>query len=58
MKRKDEEKWGTYRIKEMIRQIYDEMQEAVRTGKEYRTRLNPPPGDRRCCHPARSTKLH
>ena len=54
VKRKDEEKWGSYRTKEMILGIYDEMQGAIRTGGEYRTRLEPAPGDPRCCHPARA----
>ena len=31
VKRKDEAAYGSYRTKEMILQIYDEMQEAVRT---------------------------
>jgi hypothetical protein len=53
VKRKDEEKFGSYRTKEMILQIYDEMQEAVRTGKEYQTKLEPPAGDERCCHSQR-----
>jgi hypothetical protein len=56
VKRKDEEKWRSYRTKEMILSIYDEMQEAVRTGKEYQTKLEPPPGDKRCCHLAPGAK--
>lgn len=36
VKRKDEEKYGSYRTKEMILSIYDEMQEAVRTGSRIR----------------------
>jgi hypothetical protein len=58
VKRKDEAAYGSYRTKAMILQIYDEMQEAVRTGGEYRTKLDPPAGDKRCCHPARSAKAH
>lgn len=58
VKRKDEEKYGRYRTKEMILSIYDEMQEAVRGGGEYKTRLEPPPGDRRCCHEPRIEKVH
>jgi hypothetical protein len=52
--RKDEAACGSYRTMEMILSIYDEMQESIRTGKDYKTRLEPPPGDRRCCHPAKS----
>ena len=58
VKRKDEEKYGSYRTKETILSIYDEMQESIRTGREYRTRLEPPPGDRRCCHPAKAPAKH
>ena len=58
VKRKDEEKYGTYRTKEMSLQIYDEMQESIRTGKEYQTKLSPEPGSRECCHPGRAEKPH
>jgi hypothetical protein len=58
VKRKDEAAYGSYRTKEMILSIYDEMQEAVQSGGEYRTKLEPPPGDRRCCHPAREQVKH
>jgi len=44
VKRKDEKKYGTYRTKEAILSIYDDMATAIRTGKPYQTRLNPPPG--------------
>jgi len=44
VKRKGQEKWGDYRTKRVILDIYDEMAEAMRTGKSYQTRLNPPPG--------------
>jgi len=42
--RKDEEKHGEYRTKRVILEIYDTMQEAIRTGEPYQTRLNPSPG--------------
>jgi hypothetical protein len=58
VKRKDEEKYGSYRTKETILSIYDEMQEAVRTGQEHKTSLEPAPGDPICCHPPRSEKIH
>jgi hypothetical protein len=53
VKRKDEEKYGTYRTKDTILEIFDAMAEAMRTSQSYRTRLKPPPADPRCCHPVR-----
>jgi hypothetical protein len=44
VKRKDEHRYGAYRTKEMILEIYDAMAEAARTGKPYQTILDPPPG--------------
>jgi len=45
VRRKDEEKYaGDYRTKRVILEIYDAMQESIRTGKPYQTRLDPPPG--------------
>jgi hypothetical protein len=45
VRRKDEEKYnGDYRTKRVILEIYDAMQEAIRTGNPYQTRLDPPPG--------------
>ena len=35
---------GHYRTKDTILGIYDEMAEAMKTGKPYQTRLDPPPG--------------
>ena len=52
VRRKDEKKYGSYRTKETILEIYDEMAEAMRTSEPYQTRLDPPPADPRCCHPA------
>ena len=51
VKRKDIEAHGTYRTKDTILSIYDEMAEAIRTGKPYKTRLDPPPTDPACRHP-------
>jgi hypothetical protein len=54
VKRRDEEKFnGDYRTKRVILEIYDAMQESIRTDQPYQTRLDPPPADPRCCHPAR-----
>lgn len=44
VRRKDEEKFGEYRTKRVILEIYDAMQEATQTGQLYETRLDPPPG--------------
>ena len=45
VKKKDLESFGTYRTKDTILEIYDEMAAAVRTGQPYHTRLSPPPAD-------------
>jgi hypothetical protein len=54
LKRRDEEKYGTYRTKDIILEIYDAMTESIRTNQPYQTRLDPPPADPRCCHPPRN----
>ncbi len=53
VKRKDEQKYGEYRTKRVILENYDAMAETIRTGKLYRTLLDPPPADPRAAHPAR-----
>jgi len=54
VKRKDEEKFnGDYRTKRVILEIYDAMADAMRTGRPYQTRLDPPPADPSCRHPKR-----
>ena len=53
VKRKDEQKYGEYRTKRVILEIYDAIAEAIRTGKSYQTRLDPPPADPRIAHPLR-----
>ncbi|WMW65697.1 Eco57I restriction-modification methylase domain-containing protein [Nitratidesulfovibrio liaohensis] len=53
VRRKDEAAHGEYRTKRVILEIYDELQQAMATGKPYQTRLDPPPADPRCCHPRR-----
>jgi hypothetical protein len=47
--KRTEEKCGGYRTKHVILEIYDEMAEAMWTGNPYKTRLDPPPADPRCC---------
>ena len=45
MRRKEEGKnHGNRDTKRIILEIYDEMAEAMRTGRPYQTRLNPPAG--------------
>jgi hypothetical protein len=53
VKKNDEKAHGEYRIKRVILEIYDAIAEAVRTGRPYRTRLDPAPADPRVAHPAR-----
>ncbi|WP_422098450.1 Eco57I restriction-modification methylase domain-containing protein [Variovorax sp.] len=50
LRRSDERAHGSFRTKQVILDIYDEMAEAVRTGKVYTTRLDPPPADIRIAH--------
>lgn len=50
VKRKDVDKYGEYRTKRVILEIYDEMAIAMRTGVNYQTRLDPPPADVRVAH--------
>jgi len=52
-KKYDERDHGEYRTKRVILESYDAMVEATRTGKPYRTRLDPPPADSRVSHPPR-----
>ena len=44
VKRKDEQRYGSFRTKELILAVYDAMSEAIRTGESYQTILDPPPG--------------
>jgi hypothetical protein len=58
VKRKDEARFnGDYRTKRVIIEIYDALAEAIRTGQPYQTRLDPPPGDPRCCHPPKCAEV-
>jgi hypothetical protein len=49
-RRKEEQQFGEYRIKRVILEIYDAMEEAERAGVPYQTRLEPPPADPRVAH--------
>ena len=57
LRRKNETRYGEYRTKRVILDMYDAMQVAAATGEPYRTVLDPPPADRTCCHPPRITVL-
>ena len=54
-RREDEANHGDYRTKRTILDIYDAMQASIATGGPYRTRVDPPPADPKCCHPPRTT---
>jgi hypothetical protein len=51
VRRKDEAKFGEYRTKRVILEIYDQMKEAMKTGEPYQTILTPPPAAPSCAHP-------
>ncbi len=44
VRRKDEAQYNEYRTKRVILEIYDSIQEAIRTGQPYQTCLDPPAG--------------
>lgn len=50
VKRKDESKYGEFRTKGLILQMYDEMAASMRDGTPFQTHLNPPPADLRVAH--------
>jgi hypothetical protein len=51
VRRKDEGRFdGDYRTKRVILEIYDAMQDSIRTGQPYQTCLDPPPADPRVAH--------
>ena len=54
LKRDEEQRYGEYRTKRVILEIYDEMRWAMETGEPYRTRLEPPPGDATVAHEPRT----
>jgi hypothetical protein len=45
---------GEYRTKRVILEIYDELAQAIESGKPHATRLDPPPADARVAHPSRA----
>jgi hypothetical protein len=54
VRRKDETAHGEYRTKRFILERYDALAEAIATGTEYQTVLDPPPADLRAAHPESS----
>jgi hypothetical protein len=50
VRRNDEQKHGDYRTKNLILELYDELQRAIDTGKPFVSGLDPAPG-----HPSRSS---
>jgi hypothetical protein len=50
VKRKDEQKYGEYRTKRVILEIYDEMKRSIEAREAYRTRLMPEPADASVAH--------
>ncbi|MDQ3152991.1 MAG: SAM-dependent DNA methyltransferase, partial [Actinomycetota bacterium] len=44
VKRKDETKYGEYRTKRLVLEVYDRIAEVIATAEPYRTILDPPPG--------------
>lgn len=53
VKKNDEKAHGEFRTRRVILEIFDALADAVRTGKPYVSRLDPPPADPRVAHPAR-----
>jgi phage repressor protein C with HTH and peptisase S24 domain len=50
VKRKDEARYGEFRTKKVILDIYDAMTKAMEVGQLYQTLLDPPPADPRIAH--------
>jgi hypothetical protein len=50
VRRNDEKKHGVYRTKLTILNVYDRMQTAMDSGKDFETLLNPPPADPSLSH--------
>jgi hypothetical protein len=51
VKRKDQTKYGSYRTKEKILEIYEKMSTAIADKKSYETVLDHPPADPSVAHP-------
>jgi hypothetical protein len=57
VKRRDEEKFGHYRTKALILDVYRKMADAIAAGTPYETTLDPPPADPRVAHGALSPEV-
>lgn len=57
LRRKEDEMFKEYLTKKIVLEIYDEMAEAIRTGKPYKTRLDPPPADPKITHSVTREKI-
>ncbi len=53
MKTRDEQKYGDYRTKRVILEMYDKMKQAMDAGEPYQTTLQPPPADPSLAHTRR-----
>lgn len=53
VKRKDEQKYGEYRTKRVILEVYDAMADAMKIGVSYQTIVSPPPADASVAHQPR-----
>jgi len=54
VRRKDQAAHGSYRTKDTILALYDQLAEAQRTGTPFVSPLDLPPGEPACCHAARN----
>jgi hypothetical protein len=52
-KEKEEKRFGEYRTKRVILEIYDEMTQAIESGQAYHTRLEPGAADPAVAHEPR-----
>lgn len=57
VKRLDEGKYGAYRTKALILDVYRRMRDAIKTGVPYETVLDPPPADPSVAHAGREATI-
>jgi hypothetical protein len=56
LRKYEERDHNEFRTKRLVLEIYDAIADAMRSGQPYRTRLDPPPADPRCCHPSETPR--